>query len=306
LARTVQSVIGRINEDQLGFVQPHEHIYLDGFTTALTPDLVLDDPKIALHELQRFLDAGGNTIVEMTVHGLNPYPLGLRALAEQLPINIIAGTGLYWERYYPARVSSMSAKDLTELMVTELTKGIGGTNIPAGIIGEIGSGNRQVSEIEERVFRAAAAAQRETGVAIYTHAPFGRVGLDQVRILESAGADLNRVVIGHADTVHDIEYHQQLLATGVWIGYDTIGRADSGNDQDRAATVARMVQLGHAKRLLLSTDICRRSHLHYYGGHGYDHLLTSFLPRLANLGLDRNTINLLTRENPARLLASGG
>jgi phosphotriesterase-related protein len=298
----VQTVTGDVTADRLGLVLPHEHIYLDGFTTALSPDLILDDPKTAREELTLFQNAGGTTIVELTIHGLNPDPIGLRAISEELGILIVAGTGFYWERFYPSWMQGMSVAALTRLLVGEIEKGIAGTDVRAGIIGEIGSGNRAISPAEESVFRAAAAAQRETGVPISTHAPFGRVGRLQAQLLEDAGADLSRVVIGHIDTVHDVEYHEELVRRGVWIAYDTIGRLDSGTDDQRADTVAEMVRRGHAQKILLSSDVCRRTHLHAYGGHGYDHVITSFLPRLERRGLDEKTLALLTRENPRRLL----
>jgi predicted metal-dependent phosphotriesterase family hydrolase len=59
----IQTVAGEIRPNQLGFVSPHEQIYLDGFETALTPELILDDPKIAKSELELYQQAGGNTII---------------------------------------------------------------------------------------------------------------------------------------------------------------------------------------------------------------------------------------------------
>ena len=43
-------------------------------------------------------------------------------------------------------------------------------------------------------------AARRTGLAITTHAVQSTVGLDQLDIFEEQGADLARVVIGHADS----------------------------------------------------------------------------------------------------------
>src|SRR5574341_2657439 len=114
----VQTVCGAIRLDELGLVAPHEHIFLDGFEVALTPELILDDPEIARAELERFRAAGGNTIIECTIHGLNPHPTGLRRLSEQLGIQIVAGTGLYWDRYYPGWAREMSEDDFARLLET--------------------------------------------------------------------------------------------------------------------------------------------------------------------------------------------
>lgn len=299
----IQTVTGKIKPEQLGFVAAHEHIYLDGFEVALTPELILDDPAVARSEVELYRKAGGDTIIECTIHGLNPNPTGLRTLAEQLELNIIAGTGLYWQRYYPAWATQITEDAARRLLSTELATGIAGTDVRAGIIGEIGTGNRTVSPAEENVFRAAAKVQREHGVPITTHAPFGRVGLRQAEILEEAGADLGRVVIGHVDTVPDLNYHEQLARKGVFIEYDTIGRKDCGRDEDRAASIAEMVRRGYARQILISSDVCRRGHLHHFGGFGYDHVITKFLPMLAAAGLDQAAIDTITRENPKRLFS---
>ena len=39
------------------------------------------------------------------------------------------------------------------------------------------------------------------------------------------------------------------------------------------------------------------------GGHGYRHLIGSFLPMLRNGGVDDDTIHHITHTNPARVLA---
>jgi phosphotriesterase-related protein len=299
----IQTVTGEISPEALGFVAPHEHIFLDAFEVALTPELILDDPKIAQAEVGRFRDAGGDTIIECTIHGLNPNPNGLRAVAEKVGLNIIAGTGLYWDRYYPQWAREASEDDFRTLLARELNQGFDGTSVKAGIIGEIGTGNRTISPQERKVFRAAAKVQREFGVPITTHAPFGRIGLQQVQMLEDAGADLSRVVIGHVDTVNDPDYHEELAKKGVYIEYDTIGRKDCGSDEGRAASIAETVRRGYARQVLISSDVCRRGHLHAFGGFGYDHILKNFIPMLRAAGVDQATLDLITRENPRRLFS---
>ncbi len=70
-----------------------------------------------------------------------------------------------------------------------------------GIIGEIGTDKPWVTAQEERVFRAAARAAQRTGASVTTHAAQSAVGLAQLTILEDAGLDPARVVIGHTRLV---------------------------------------------------------------------------------------------------------
>ena len=44
--------------------------------------------------------------------------------------------------------------------------------------------------------------------------------------------------------------------------------------------IVQLVREGWAQRILLSQDVCHRSHLKAYGGNGYDYVLTQFLPGL--------------------------
>jgi phosphotriesterase-related protein len=49
-------------------------------------------------------------------------------------------------------------------------------------------------------------------------------------------------------------------------------------------------------------DICRRSHLAFFGGNGFGFLLDDFVPRLLKAGLTQATVDTITRENPARAI----
>ena len=71
----------------------------------------------------------------------------------------------------------------------------------------------------EIILRAAARAQKATGVPISTHtwAP-ERVGEQQVAVFEDEGVDLNKVYIGHSNDTDDTDYLIGLLEKGVWIG----------------------------------------------------------------------------------------
>ncbi|RPI22085.1 MAG: phosphotriesterase, partial [Actinobacteria bacterium] len=218
--KKVQTVLGEISPDELGFTLPHEHVFHDIYEITLNSHMILSDPQVAKRELSIYKEKGGRSIVDQTVHGLNPNPEALRQVAADVGINIIAGTGFYWERFHPTWLADMSETDMVELLVSDLTEGFTGTDVRAGIIGEIGTNHRGISPAEERVLRACAAAQREVRVPISTHALFTRIGMDQARTLADAGADLDKVVIGHVDTTPDVDYHEELVRFGVWIAYD--------------------------------------------------------------------------------------
>ena len=297
----VQTVLGEIPSSDLGFVLPHEHVFHDVYELTMNSHMILSDVGVARKELTYLKDKGGDTIVDQTVHGLNGNPQALAEISADVGINIIAGTGFYWEKFHPLWLADMSEKQIIDLLVSDLTRGFEGTDVKAGMIGEIGTNHRGISAAEERVIRACAAAQREVGVVISTHALFTRIGMTQAQAFADAGANLDKLVIGHVDTTPDVDYHEELVNFGVWIAYDSIGQLDKQSDEQRADAIVELIARGHRDRLLLSADIGKRGALESYGGKGYAVVITDFLPLLRERGVSETDIDALTKDNPQRL-----
>lgn len=299
--RLVQTVTGPLAIDQLGVTLVHEHLIVDMYEPSLNALGVLLDEGAAAEELALFGEAGGRTVVDQTTVGLNPDFEALRRISEASGVRIVAGTGAYWRRFRPAWVEAMSEAELADLFIRELTEGRGPERIRAGIIGEIATGHRDIDDVEARVFRAAAAAQRATGAPIATHALFTPIGLDQLDVLEGAGADPGAVLIGHSDTCPDERYHLAVLQRGAWLGFDTVGQLDKTSDDWRADRIAAIAELGYLGRILVSSDVCKRPALVRNGGGGYGHVLRDFVPRLAARGFGDSEIRQLLVDNPRRL-----
>ena len=284
---------------------------------ACRPNLLLDDSALAVRELSYFREAGGGALVELTTRGLSPQPAALRQIARQAGMHLVAGCGWYRQATHPEGMSSRPEAELTEMLVREITDGFSleecrDRPIRPGIIGEIGTGD-PLHPHEEKALRAAAQAQRRTGLAVAVHlALWGRQGPHVLEILEGAGADLSRVLLCHlGEQPLATEYHRSLLERGAWIGFDTFGAEyalDSvgrrlATDEERLAGVLRLLDQGYLGQLVLSHDICERLQLRAYGGYGYAHLLTTIRARLRRAGIDDATWDQLLRRNPARLLA---
>lgn len=299
----VMTVRGPISPDELGFTQPHEHLICDGgWVGGYTVRLPLSDEQLAIEELVRFRAAGGNTIVELTNHGLRRKPHALKRISEATGIHIIMGCGWYRQKNYPPGFDRCSVSELASEIIRDLTVGANGSGIKAGIIGEIGVTLDYISPGEERVLRAAARAHTHTGAAIYTHGEFYPIGLSQLDLLEEEGVDPQRVIVGHMDSYLNLDYHQVIARRGAYLGYDTIGRPHIYPDSWRVSMICEMLSRGYEKQLLLSTDRCWRSDLRAYGGAGYDYLIGSFLPELRRAGVTEEQIEIMCVENPRRIL----
>jgi phosphotriesterase-related protein len=213
---------------------------------------------------------------------------------------------------------------IAERLTAELVDGIGDTGIKPGILGELGTSD-PVHPDELKVLRAAGRAHRATGVAICVHLhPTGRQGAPVLDVLEAEGVDPGRVVIGHmdnligqrGDTIDEaVEHHLMLAERGCFIAYDTCGN-DSyfgeceyspgyqlPTDEQRVEAILRLLDAGLGAQLLLSHDICKKNQLGRFGGPGYTYLLEVFLDRLRSRGVGSAEIDLMTVDNPKRMLS---
>jgi predicted metal-dependent phosphotriesterase family hydrolase len=309
----VQTVRGPIDPGTLGFTLPHEHTAISLWHIPNRWDyweLRRDEPIISA-ELARFAAKGGTGVVDVTLPGVGRDPAWLARLSEASGLHIVMGAGWYREAYYPAEalIDRRSVDDLADEIIRDASEGVAGTGIRAGIIGEIGTDKPWLSAQEERVHRAAARAAKRTGLAITTHAVQSAVGLDQLAVFEAEGADLSRVVIGHADSHPDPAYHRAIVDRGASVEFDFLGMSFTPLERHGEGriieSICDLLAAGHAERILLSQDVCHDSQLAYYGGNGYTYLADAFLPRLSAAGVSDDEIRTITVDNPRRLLTIG-
>ena len=299
----VHTVLGEIEPSALGRTLMHEHVFCDLYRVSGRLNELLNDEALAVEELGALRDAGGSALVEVTTPDLGRDPEALRRVAEATGLHIVMGAGWYRQPFYPPQIDRLSTNELADMLIRELTVGVEGSGIRAGIIGEIGVNLDYATAQEERVLRAAARAHKATGAPITTHASMYPVGLLQLDILKDEGADLSRVIIGHCDTFLDQTYHLAILEAGAHAQFDTVARNHMNPDARRARALAELVRLGWAEQLLLSSDRCHRSDLRAFGGAGYGVVFTQFFELLRREGVDEGTLDTMTIANPQRVLA---
>jgi predicted metal-dependent phosphotriesterase family hydrolase len=309
MAPRVVTVSGPIPPDQLGFTLPHEHTGIALWHVEKRWDYweLTPDEELVTEELRDFRRRGGGTLVDLTLDGVGRDPHRLRRLASAAGLHIVMGTGWYRGAHYPAEVliDRRSVDELAAVMIGEFTDGVGETGIRPGIIGEIGTDKPWVSALEERVHRAAARAAKATGMAITTHGVQSPVGLAQLRIFAEEGVDPARVVIGHADSYHDLDFYLEVLAAGANLGFDFLGHrfgVEEALEPRLVETIVELLERGFAPQLLLSQDVCHNSQLKANGGFGYVYLQQHFLPTLRTAAVGEGEIRVMTIDNPARIL----
>ncbi len=316
----IQTVLGPIAPEELGFCLPHEHVWCDqrtaprpelfGVTRSTASYMRLDDFDRMVDELRAYRAAGGRSIVEVTCDGWGRDLETLARLSEASEVHIVATAGFYIEPCMPPFVAEWSVDRLADHLTRELETGVNGSGRRPGVL-KSAIHRARVEGLELKGLQAVAIAQKRTGVAITSHTtgsrrqevPGGTVGVEQVQLLKAEGVDPARFIVGHVDERPDIGVLSALADEGCFIQFDVIGKEHWLLDATRAELIQALIERGYVHHLMLSHD-CNRDHeMRYGGGRGYCHIVERFLPRLRELGVSDEEIRTMTVDNPARAFA---
>jgi phosphotriesterase-related protein len=264
MSPAVNTVRGPIDVDSLGPTLMHEHIFVLNTEVMLNhPEIWDEDERIddAVTKLNELKAAGIDTIVDPTVMGLGRYIPRIQKVCARTELNVIVATGFYtytelpfWFHNRGPGTMMDGSEPLVEMFLRDIREGITGTGVKAGVI-KFATDAHGMTPHCERIIRAAAQAHRQTGVPITTHTDVhSKVGLEQQRILREEGVDLSRVIIGHSGDSTDLDYLQQLIDNGSYLGMDRFGIDVYLPTDRRVDTIVELCRRGHADRMVLSHD----------------------------------------------------
>lgn len=320
----IQTVRGSLDASSLGRTLMHEHVFV------LSTEIMQNYPEDWGDEEQRVADAitrlnelkasGMDTIVDLTVTGLGRYIPRIQRIAAATDLNIVVATGLYTYNDVPHYFHFRGPGTLldgpelmVDMFVRDITEGIADTGVKAAIL-KCATDEPGVTPGVERVLRAVARAHRETGVPISTHTHAGtRRGLEQQRIFAEEGVDLSRVVIGHSGDTTDVDYLEELVAAGSYIGMDRFGIDVILPFEERVDIVARMCDRGHADKMVLSHDAaCHNDWLdddvlaQVTPRWNYLHITHDVIPALKERGVTDEQLHQMLVENPRSIFERQG
>ncbi|HEY7260485.1 MAG TPA: phosphotriesterase-related protein [Trebonia sp.] len=312
---TVETARGPVEAAELGRTLMHEHVFV------LTADVQQNYPDEWGDEDARVADAvrrlselpahGIDTIVDVTAIGQGRNIPRIKRIAGQLPdLNIVVATGVYTFDEVPMFFWRRPPEAMTELFVRDITEGIAGTGVKAGML-KCAVDTKGLTPGVEQVLRSVAKAHARTGtpVTIHTHAA-GQHGPAILEVLKQEGADLDRVVLGHSgDATDNPDYLEKMAHAGLTLGMDRFGIDHFATFEDRSALVTELCRRGLAERMVLSHDTCcyidwfapgsldDLKHWHYL------HVSQDVLPYLRDHGVAEDQIDTMLVRNPARILA---
>lgn len=315
--KKIQTVCDEISPSELGFTLMHEHLYSSAPGIAENyPQLYVDNAdEIVVRDLKAAKSRGISSVVDATPFDLGRDPVNLKKASIASGMNIIATTG--WFEPVSSFVGIHSIDKYASLFVNDITKGMAGTSIKAGMIKAV-MDREECTPARDLMHRAAARASIITGVPIFMHSnPVYETGRHQIRIMKEEGVPMNRVKIDHCLETTDIDYLGWLADQGCWLGVDRLPRMTTiGNyavgTETRIKTIKRMIDAGMASQMLLSHDFPVTSTC-------FDHLdpenqsffnkinpqrllfLTDVaIPKLISWGVPEDTLHDICYENPRR------
>jgi phosphotriesterase-related protein len=322
---TVPTSAGEISVEELGVTLMHEHVFVRTETLqwgwpgfgGWDEDAEVAAARERLGQLKR---AGVDTILDMTIPGLGRDPALVARAAEGTGLRVMFATGYYtldWLPYAfqfrgPGKFLDGDDRLLEALFERDVTKGIGDTGIRAAVLKLVTDVKGMTRDVT-RLARAVANVSVRTGTVICTHANAAtRRGLDQQRIFAEHGVDLGKVVIGHCSETTDLDYLQQIIDAGSYLGWDRCGQSMDVPLELQLDTLAELCYRGNASRVMLSHD--KASYMDYWTNSEidkvmpdwqYSYIHSRLLPGLRDRGVPEEDLEQMLVRNPREFFAQG-
>ena len=299
----------------------HEHVFV------LTPDSQQQwsdewDEELrvadAVAKLRELVATGVRTIVDPTVDGLGRDIPRIARINAQVPdLNIVVATGVYTYTDVPhffAHRGPGALPDLPEpmvdLFVRDIEQGIQGTEVRAAFL-KCAIDHHGLTAGVERVLRACAKAQLQTGVPLMVHThPGSRTGLEVQKVLADEGVAPASVLLAHSGDTTDADHLQALAEAGFLLGMDRFGIDLTLDFEGRVGIVVELCRRGLAGSMVLAQDAScyidwiQPDLLSFMPNWNYLHVLRDVLPALLAGGVTQEQIDQMLVGNPRRFFAA--
>ncbi len=146
-----------------------------------------------------------------------------KEVADRSPVGIIGSTGFFHESWCPIHpvAAALDPDGVTDLITREITEGMGGKLVRAGLI-KVATKEGRISAQGEKVLRPAARARRATGCPIITYITDSK-SQKQLAVFASEGVGAE-VIISHVGfTADPVAEPDVLFRTGAKVSLDRIG-----------------------------------------------------------------------------------
>lgn len=262
--------------------------------------------------VQRARDWGIATLVDATPFSLGRDVAILREVSRRTGLQIVASTGSYaTEDKWLERITE---DGLLYLYLKDIQEGMQGFDCKAGVI-KCATDAPGFTPGNEKMLRAAARAQRATGLPVLTHCrpPGQEQGLRQQELFAREGADLTKMVIGHFRRGDSLDYAQEVLRRGSYLAIDQMNWQERNLDHN-IQVLKVLLDRGWERQLLLSHDavVCYNyQHWDFPDGGEYldyapqmlSYLREAAWDKLLSAGIPQASLERIFFDNPRALFS---
>jgi len=312
----IETMSGPVDDGDLGLTLAHEHLTLVTETVHAQYPHLYDDEAIydaAVEQVRNAMERGVKTIIDPSCMDIGrDAHLALRVV-EATGIQLVMCTGIYGMHYtfLPQYFQNRDPSALVDAFVHDIETGIQGTEVKAAFL-KCAVDEPGITADVERILRAVAQASLKTGRPIMAHSqPATRRGLEIMDVFDDEGIDPRKVQVAHTGDTDDLDYIEELLARGPWIGMDRYGLDMFLPTDQRNATVIELCKRGYANRMTLSQDACPT--MDWYPAElkpqlapewDFTFLWRGVLPVLSDGGVSDDEIDTMMRDNPRAWLTA--
>lgn len=302
----IRTVNGDIAKTKMGTTLIHEHILVDWIGADSTGYDRWDRSEVILRALPFLREAknyGVETILDCTPAFLGRDPYILKELSNKTGLNILTNTGYYGaqnNKFIPKHAYNSSDVQLSELWIDEFKNGIDSSGVRPGFIKISVDRDGVLSEMHEKLIRAAALTHLETGLTIVSHTGPDVPAMAQIKVLMELGVSPNAFVWTHAQS-GTLEGYLQAAKLGAWVSLDNVN-----NDSERISwyvtTLSELKKQKLLDHILISHDSGWYNVGQQNGGNfrGYTAIFTKLIPELKKNGWSQREVDVLLLENPKK------
>jgi phosphotriesterase-related protein len=303
----VITVDGRIPAASMGTTLVHEHFLVDFIGADKISFNRWNRDEVVNKVLPYLLEAkkqGVKTILDCTPAFLGRDVLLLKRLSDESGLHVLTNTGYYGaveNKYLPKWAFIETYEQIAKRWIDEFKNGIENTAIKPGFI-KISVAEGRLSELHQKLVKAAALTHLETGLTICSHTGVATPAFEEIELLKKMGVHPSAFVWTHAQAEADNAKHVKAAKLGSWISLDGIGWGDF---EKYAESIDNLKAAGLLNKVLISHDAGWYKPGEKDGGNftGYANVFLQLFPLLKRRGFTDRDVQQLLVKNPAEAFA---
>jgi len=299
----VLTLDGKMRASKMGKTLIHEHFLVDFIGADKIKTDRWSQEKVVKKVLPYLLQVkalGVKTIMDCTPDFLGRDIRLLKELSEKSGLYILTNTGYYGAlgyKYLPPWTFTETAEQLAARWIDEAQNGIQGTGVKPGFM-KIGVNGASLTDIEQKLVKAAALTHLETGLTICSHTGPSISAFEQLDLLKKMGVAPSAFVWVHAQNESKKQSYTQAAKMGAWVSLDGLGW---GNWDNYAMWIDTLKSNDCLHRVLISHDAGWYDPEKPEGGEfkSYTPIFEKLIPSLEKKGFKSRDIEKLLVKNPA-------